>query len=113
MYGTDAIYAGGQKFGLRSGADNFSENDFLEARKFTSSHQAKLFVTMNAFLHNQDFDGLKDYVQFHESIGTDAFIASDLGVIKQIQQHCNIPVHLLTQASCVNSFQLKSGKILI
>jgi len=103
LYGANAVYIGGQRFGLRSGADNFSLEEIEEASSFCKRFKVKLYVVLNAFLHNKDLHGIGDYVQFLEKIGIDALIVSDLGVIKNIQKHCSIAIHLSTQASCLNS----------
>lgn len=101
-YGADAVYVGGQRYGLRARADNFSEDDLAAAVAFAHDHQAKVYVTLNAFLHDEDFEGLADYAQTLEAIGVDAVIASDLGVIRVVSAHSGLPVHLSTQASCLN-----------
>ncbi|MDX1521103.1 MAG: peptidase U32 family protein [Anaerolineae bacterium] len=102
-YGADAVYVGGQKYGLRARADNFSELELTDAVSFAHAHGAKVYVTLNAFLHDDDFEGLPDYCQFLEKIGVDAVIVSDLGVLLVVRQSCAIDIHLSTQASCLNS----------
>ncbi len=111
-YGADAVYVGGVRFGLRSGADNFSNEDLAVAAKFAHDHGKKLYVTLNAFLHNQDMEGLGEFVAYLETIGIDALIVSDLGVVTEVTQYCNIPVHLSTQASCLNVSSAKVWKAL-
>lgn len=103
LYGADAVYVGGQKYGLRARADNFTDYDLQRAATFAHQHNAKLYVTLNAFLHDIDFEGLGDYCQFLESIGIDAVIVSDLGVVRAVRQSSNLNIHLSTQASCLNS----------
>ncbi len=103
-YGADAVYVGGQKYGLRARADNFSESELEQAVAFAHSHSAKVYVTLNAFLHDADFEGLEEYCQFLESIGIDAVIVSDLGVVRVIRNCSNLNIHLSTQASCLNSY---------
>ncbi|NJK39779.1 MAG: U32 family peptidase [Oscillatoriales cyanobacterium RM2_1_1] len=102
-YGADAIYVGGQKYGLRARADNFSEAELIHGVEFAHQHQARVYVTLNAFLHDEDFEGLDPYCKFLESIQVDAVIVSDPGVIRAVQQSSNLKVHLSTQASCLNS----------
>ncbi|MFB2934512.1 U32 family peptidase [Aerosakkonemataceae cyanobacterium BLCC-F154] len=103
-YGADAIYLGGQKYGLRARADNFTDYELEQAVVFAHQHNAKIYVTLNAFLHDSDFVGLAEYCQFLESIGVDAVIVSDLGVIRAIRNSSNLNIHLSTQASCLNSY---------
>ncbi|MEO1208357.1 MAG: U32 family peptidase [Cyanobacteria bacterium J06638_20] len=102
-YGADAVYVGGERYGLRARADNFTTADLQEGVAFAHRHGAKLYITLNAFLHDEDFVGLGDYCHFLDEIGVDAAIASDLGVIREIQRHSSLAVHLSTQASCLNA----------
>ncbi|MEL7034394.1 MAG: U32 family peptidase [Cyanobacteria bacterium J06592_8] len=103
LYGADAIYVGGQQYGLRARADNFTDYDLKQGVAFAHEHHAKLYVTLNAFLHDADLEGLGDYCQFLESIGIDAVIVSDLGVLRVVRQSSTLNIHLSTQASCLNS----------
>ena len=102
-YGADAVYVGGPRYGLRARADNFSDAELTEGVAFAHQHGAKLYITLNAFLHDDDFEGLDSYCRFLESIGIDALIISDLGVLNVARESCNIDIHLSTQASCLNS----------
>lgn len=110
LYGADAVYVGGQKYGLRARADNFNETELEKAAQFAHAHGAKLYVTLNAFLHDADFEGLATYCGFLEEIGIDAVIVSDLGVMKYVQRHSNLDIHLSTQASCLNLFAAQAWK---
>lgn len=101
-YGADAIYLGRQQYGLRTRADNFSNAELSQGVAFAHQQGAKVYVTLNAFLHDADLEGLADYCQFLESIGVDAAIVSDLGVLRVVQNFSNLKVHLSTQASCLN-----------
>jgi U32 family peptidase len=103
-YGADAVYLGGQKYGLRARADNFTDSELALGVAFAHQHNAKVYITLNAFLHDADFEGLEDYCQFLESIGVDGVIVSDLGVIRRIKNSSNLNIHLSTQASCLNSY---------
>lgn len=103
-YGADAVYLGGQNYGLRARADNFTDRELEQAVVFAHQHNAKIYVTLNAFLHDTDLVGLAEYCQFLESIGVDAVIVSDLGVIRAIRNSSNLNIHLSTQASCLNSY---------
>jgi len=103
-YGADAIYLGGDKYGLRARADNFTDDEIVQGVTFAHQHHAKVYITLNAFLHDADFAGLEDYCQFLESIGVDGVIVSDLGAIRVIKNSSNLNIHLSTQASCLNSY---------
>lgn len=102
-YGADAVYVGGERYGLRARADNFTVGDLQEGATFAHRNGAKLYITLNAFLHDEDFAGFGDYCRVLDEIGVDAAIASDLGVIREIQRHSSLDVHLSTQASCLNA----------
>ena len=106
-YGADAVYVGGERYGLRARADNFTEADLEQGVAFAHQHQAKVYVTLNAFLHDEDFAGLGAYCQRLQALGVDAVIVSDLGVIRHIQEHSELPIHLSTQASCLNRYAAK------
>ncbi len=103
-YGADAVYVGGQKYGLRARADNFTDYDLERAVRFAHQHHAKVYVTLNAFPHDQDLEGLAEYCQFLDTIGIDAVIVSDLGVVRIVQRSSNLAIHLSTQASCLNGY---------
>lgn len=103
-YGADAVYLGGQNYGLRARADNFSEEELARGVEFAHRHGAKVYVTLNAFLHDEDFTGFSDYCQFLERIDVDAAIVSDLGVMRAIKNCSNLKIHLSTQASCLNGY---------
>jgi len=102
-YGADAVYLGGQQYGLRARADNFSETELAQAVAFAHRQGAKIYVTLNAFLHDADFAGLDDYCRFLEAIGVDAVIVSDLGVLRVVRRSSGLKIHLSTQASCLNT----------
>ena len=101
-YGADAVYVGGQRYGLRARADNLTDTELTQAAAFAHAHGAKLYVTLNAFLHDDDFAGLEAYCGFLQQIGIDALIVSDLGVLRVVRRSCDIDIHLSTQASCLN-----------
>ncbi|UZQ55241.1 U32 family peptidase [Trichothermofontia sichuanensis B231] len=102
-YGADAVYVGGPRYGLRARADNFNDRDLMAGVAFAREHGAQVYVTLNAFLHDEDLVGLADYGRFLAAIGVKAAIVSDLGVIRMLQRACpDLDIHLSTQASCLN-----------
>jgi putative protease len=101
-YGADAVYVGGQKFGLRAGADNFTNFELEEACGWVHQQQKKIYVVLNAFLYDDELQQLPNYVKWLEKIGIDAVIVSDLGAINVIRSCTSLPIHLSTQASCLN-----------
>lgn len=106
-YGADAVYLGGQNYGLRARADNFSHEELDRGVKFAHERGAKVYVTLNAFLHDEDFSKFIDYCQLLEQINVDAVIVSDLGVMGVIKNCSNLKIHLSTQASCLNGYAAK------
>ena len=110
LYGADAVYLAGPKFSLRGASDNFSDTELCEGIKFAHLNNCKTYVTLNAFLHDKELRELPEYVRFLEKTSVDAVIVSDLGVLTVVQQHSKLPVHLSTQASCLNIHSAKLWK---
>ncbi len=102
LYGADAVYLGGQKFGLRQASENFTPDELIEGVEFAHKHGALTYVVLNSFLHDKDLDELPSFLGDLDSLKVDAVIVSDLGVIETVKKHSKIPVHLSTQASCLN-----------
>lgn len=103
-FGADAIYLAGKSYGLRAFADNFDYGEIKEAANLIHGLGKKLYVTVNIFAHNRDFDGLIDYLKYLESIGVDGLIVSDPGIISLIKKETNLVVHLSTQANVTNKY---------
>ena len=104
MYGADAVYIGGKKFSLRARANNFSLEDIKEAVKFAHKHKAKVYVTMNVLPHNNDLDGLVEYLKYLESVHVDGIIASSMTIINTCLNCAKkLEVHVSTQQSIANS----------
>lgn len=102
-YGADAVYIGGQKYGLRSNADNFSFDEMAEAVRFARRYDAKVFVATNIYAHNEDLNGIAEYLHTLHDIGISAIIAADPIIIQTALT--NVPgleVHLSTQQSTMN-----------
>src|SRR5574344_2099816 len=89
LYGADAVYVGGQLFGLRANAVNFSIDDLKEAVKFAHERNRKVYVTVNIVLHNKEIGALVDYLKQLDSIGVDAIIVSDPTVITLAHENTN------------------------
>ncbi len=103
LYGADAVYAAGPRFSLRGGSDNLTDTELEQAIAFAHARGTQVYITLNAFLHDPELDALPEYVRLLESLGVDAVIVSDLGVVSVVQEHSSLPVHLSTQASCLNA----------
>ena len=103
LYGADAVYLGGKLYNLRANATNFSLEDLKEGCQFAHKLGKKVFLTLNIFFHNEDILGVNDYIRDVVEAGIDAFIVSDLAIIRYIKQHYpQVEVHLSTQASTMN-----------
>lgn len=114
LYGADAVYIGGKNFSLRANAKNFSIEEIKEGVEYAHSLNKKVYVTVNIVFHNEDLDGLKEYLLELEQAQVDAIIVSDLIVIDVIKENkINLEVHLSTQASTLNAsfakFYLNEG----
>lgn len=108
MYGADAVYIGGYNYSLRANANNFSIQDITEGVAFAHSLGKKVYVTVNILFHNEDLEGLTNYLTTLSDIGVDAFIVSDLAVIKRIRElNLKPEIHISTQESSVNKFAVK------
>ncbi len=108
IYGADAVYLGGEEFGLRANADNFTRDQLIEALDFAHSRGKKVYVTMNIIPHNDDFPAMPNYIRSLTELGVDAIILSDPGVyalVKEISP--NIEIHLSTQANNTNYMSAK------
>ncbi|HEY5575146.1 MAG TPA: U32 family peptidase [Clostridiaceae bacterium] len=102
-FGADAVYLGGSKLNLRAFADNFSDEDLLEGLRYAHDRGKKVYVTVNVFPHNDDLVGLEEYLKELYSIGVDALIVSDPGVISTSRVTVpGLELHLSTQANTVN-----------
>ena len=103
MFGADAIYIGGEAFGLRAKAKNFSMEDMAEGIAFAHSHGAKVYVTANILAHNEDLEGVREYFTELKEMKPDALIISDPGVFLLAREACpEIEVHISTQANNTN-----------
>ena len=99
-YGADAVYAAGKSFGLRAKSTNLSNAELTEDVEYCHKHNAKLYITVNIFAHNEDIDALAEYLDFLQSIEVDALIISDPAVFSLAKQYApNIDIHISTQAN--------------
>ncbi|MGL5383412.1 MAG: peptidase U32 family protein [Culicoidibacterales bacterium] len=103
MYGADAVFIGGQEFSLRSNAGNFTIETIAEGVAFAKEYGACIYVTTNIFCHNENMDGLVEYLQALESVGVRGIIVADPYIIETCQQVApKLEVHLSTQQSLIN-----------
>ena len=102
-YGADAVYIGGEAFGLRAKAKNFSMEDMKEGIQFAHEHNVRVYVTANILAHNGDLPGVEEYFKELKEIGPDALIISDPGVFMIAKRVCpEIEIHISTQANNTN-----------
>ena len=106
-FGADAVYLAGKRYGLRAFADNFTDEQIAEAVNYAHSLGKKVYVTLNIFAHNPDFDDLKDYLKVLENAKVDAVLVSDVGMFSFVKQNCNVPIHISTQANTTNKHAVK------
>ena len=103
MFGADAVYIGGEAFGLRANAKNFSKEDMIEGIDFAHKHGVKVFVTANILAHNSDLDGVREYMQELKEIKPDALIIADPAIFTIAKEVCpEIEIHISTQANNTN-----------
>ena len=103
LYGADAVYIGGEKYGLRATATNFTLDEIKEGCSFAHKLGKKVYLTLNIVFHNEDMEGVYDYISAVVDAGIDAFIVSDPFIISYIKNnHPNVEVHLSTQNSTTN-----------
>ena len=102
-YGADAVYIGGQSFGLRAKADNFSIDEMREAVGYAHERGVKVYVTANIFAHNYDLEGIKRYFGELKYTGVDAVLVSDPGVFMIAREEMpDMEIHISTQANNTN-----------
>ncbi|HLG27717.1 MAG TPA: U32 family peptidase [Paenisporosarcina sp.] len=103
QYGADAVFIGGREFGLRSNAGNFSIDEMCEAVDFANNYNAKIYVTTNIFAHNENMDGLAEYLIDIESAGVTGIIVADPMIIETCRSNApKLEIHLSTQQSLSN-----------
>ena len=103
IYGADAVYIGGEVFGLRANAKNFSLQEMREGIAFAHAHQVRVYVTVNILAHNRDLDGILEYLKELKEICPDALIISDPAVFMMAREVVpEIEIHISTQANNTN-----------
>ncbi len=103
-YGADAVYIGGQKFSLRSRASNFSMEQIREACDFAHQYGSRIHVTVNEIPHDEDFEGLKEYLSELEDAGVSAVIVASPSIMALARQYApGLEVHCSTQMSVTNA----------
>ncbi len=102
-YGADAVYLGGEEFGLRVFAKNFTIEDIAEGVEYAHERGKQVYVTLNIIPHDGDLEGLEDYLLELDKAGVDAVIVSDPGVFTTVKSTIpDMEIHLSTQANTTN-----------
>ncbi|MBQ8699416.1 MAG: U32 family peptidase, partial [Schwartzia sp.] len=102
-YGADAVYLGGEAYGLRAQGGNFTREELAEATRLAHARGKKIYVTVNVYPHNEELADLPEYLRFLQQAGVDAILVSDLGVFSIAREMApELPVHISTQANTVN-----------
>ena len=103
IFGADAVYIGGEAFGLRAKAKNFTKTEMKEGIAFAHEHGVKVYVTVNILAHNQDLEGAKEYLGELGELGPDGLIIADPGIFMLAKEICpQIERHISTQANNTN-----------
>ncbi|MFI3260213.1 MAG: U32 family peptidase [bacterium] len=107
LYGADAVYIGGRNFSLRANATNFSLEELKEAVDFAHALNKKVYITVNIVFHDEDFEGLLEYLKYLEEIKIDGVIVSDIAVVDMIKENeLDLFIVLSTQASSINEYNV-------
>ncbi len=102
-FGADAVYLAGQCFGMRSAADNFTDEELAAAVRFVHERGKKLYLTVNTMPHGAEYPRLREYMKGLQGLGVDALIVTDLGVLATAKELLpDIEIHISTQSSIVS-----------
>lgn len=103
IFGADAVYIGGEAFGLRAKAKNFSHEEMAEGIRFAHEHNVRVYVTANILAHNADLEGARRYFEELRELAPDALIISDPGMLMIAKETCpDTEIHISTQANNTN-----------
>ncbi len=104
-FGADAVYLAYKKFGLRAFADNFDEEQLAIAVKKCHSAGKKVYLTLNIFAHDEDFEGMPELIAYCDGLGVDGILVSDFGVMQMVKTYApHTDIHLSTQANLTNKY---------
>ena len=108
-FGADAVYLAGKCFGMRSAADNFTDEELAAAVEYVHARGKKIYITVNTMPHGGEYPRLREYLKLLGEIGVDALIVSDMGVLATARELIpHIDVHVSTQASIVSPAAAKA-----
>lgn len=110
-FGADAVYIGGKDFSLRALSDNFTDDEILSAVEYAHARNVKIYVTVNIFAKNSDFEKAEKYFRFLSRAKVDAVLITDIGLIDLCKEVApDLPVHLSTQANTLNKYAVRAWK---
>ncbi|WP_022846896.1 U32 family peptidase [Desulfurobacterium sp. TC5-1] len=107
-FGADAVYAGVKQFSLRERAGNFTIEELYEGIRYAHSKDKKVYITLNAFLRNNELETFKKTVDAVAKLNPDGFIVADIGALSIIRSRTDIPIHISTQANVTNIETVKA-----
>lgn len=108
-YGADAVYIGGKNFSLRALSDNFTDDEIADAVIYAHARNVKIYVTVNIFARNNDFEKAAAYFRFLYNVGVDAVLITDIGLIDLCKEVApGLSIHLSTQANTLNKYSVKA-----
>ena len=108
-FGADAVYLAGKNYGLRAMSANFTNEELEQAVQLVHNAGKKLYITLNIYAKEKDFEGLQDYVKYLKKINVDAVLVSDLGVFNFVKKtEPNLPIHISTQANTTNKYSAQA-----
>ena len=103
LYGADAVYLAGQRFGMRSAADNFTDSELYAAAEYVHERNKKIYLTLNTMPHGDEYSALGEFLKSIKGAGIDACIVADLGVMALVKELLpDMEIHISTQASIVS-----------
>ena len=103
LYGADAVYLAGKRFGMRSAADNFTDEELFTAAEYVHSHGKKIYLTLNTMPHGYEYPALREFLTSIKDAGIDALIVADFGVMALVKELLpDVDIHISTQASIVS-----------
>ncbi len=104
LYGADAVYLAGRRFGMRSAADNFTLEELYDAARYVHEREKKLYLTLNTMPHGDEYAALEEFLRDIKDVGLDAVIVADLGVLALVKQLLpDVEIHVSTQAGIVSA----------
>ena len=103
LYGADAVYLAGNRFGMRSAADNFSNDELFLASEYAHARGKKLYLTLNTMPHGYEYPALREFLREIKDASLDAFIVADMGVFMALREIMpDAEIHISTQASIIS-----------